>query len=105
MVVDHPAEHRELQGEGAGEQGAAVRDGCLAAQGRFVLFSDADLATPIEESLRAREAKDAGKPVRKVIVVHKDHRDCKAQLDLRVLKDHKAILVQKVHRVHKAHKD
>jgi len=30
-------------------KGAAVRKGVLAAQGRYVLFSDADLATPIEE--------------------------------------------------------
>ncbi|HUH01243.1 MAG TPA: dolichyl-phosphate beta-glucosyltransferase, partial [Kofleriaceae bacterium] len=30
-------------------KGAAVRTGMLAAAGRYVLFSDADLATPIEE--------------------------------------------------------
>ena len=30
-------------------KGAAVRRGALAAQGKYVLFSDADLATPIEE--------------------------------------------------------
>ncbi len=33
-------------------KGAAVRSGCLAASGKYVLFSDADLATPIEEWLR-----------------------------------------------------
>jgi dolichyl-phosphate beta-glucosyltransferase len=31
-------------------KGAAVRRGMLAARGRYVLFSDADLATPIEEA-------------------------------------------------------
>ena len=30
-------------------KGSAVRTGCLSAQGKYVLFSDADLATPIEE--------------------------------------------------------
>lgn len=30
-------------------KGAAVRDGVMAARGRFVLFSDADMSTPIEE--------------------------------------------------------
>ena len=30
-------------------KGAAVRTGMLAAQGRYILFSDADLSTPIEE--------------------------------------------------------
>lgn len=30
-------------------KGAAVRDGVMAAKGRYILFSDADLSTPIEE--------------------------------------------------------
>ncbi|OGR50706.1 MAG: hypothetical protein A3I11_02235 [Elusimicrobia bacterium RIFCSPLOWO2_02_FULL_39_32] len=30
-------------------KGAAVREGVLATEGKYVLFSDADLATPIEE--------------------------------------------------------
>jgi glycosyltransferase involved in cell wall biosynthesis len=33
-------------------KGAAVREGVLAARGEFVLFSDADLSTPIEEADR-----------------------------------------------------
>lgn len=41
-------------------KGAAVRDGCLAATGRFVLFSDADLATPIEESAKLFRALEEG---------------------------------------------
>jgi dolichyl-phosphate beta-glucosyltransferase len=41
-------------------KGAAVRDGILAARGREILFSDADLATPIEELLPLRAALAAG---------------------------------------------
>jgi len=33
-------------------KGATVRDGMLASQGKYILFSDADLATPIEELKR-----------------------------------------------------
>jgi dolichyl-phosphate beta-glucosyltransferase len=41
--------HTENRGKGA-----AVRSGVLAAQGRYVLFADADGATPIEEERRLR---------------------------------------------------
>lgn len=44
-IVSHP------QNRG---KGAAVRSGVLAAQGRYVLFADADGATPIEEERRLR---------------------------------------------------
>lgn len=37
-------------------KGAAVRDGVLAARGELILFSDADLSTPIEEFDRLAEA-------------------------------------------------
>ncbi|MDQ3336881.1 MAG: glycosyltransferase family 2 protein [Myxococcota bacterium] len=37
-------------------KGAAVRAGVLASSGREVLFSDADLSTPIEELVRLRRA-------------------------------------------------
>ncbi len=33
-------------------KGATVREGMLSAQGKYILFSDADLATPIEELKR-----------------------------------------------------
>ncbi len=41
-------------------KGAAVRDGVLAAKGELILFSDADLSTPIEEWQRFEEAFQAG---------------------------------------------
>lgn len=41
-------------------KGAAVRDGCLAARGQYVLFTDADLATPIEEASKLYAALDEG---------------------------------------------
>jgi dolichyl-phosphate beta-glucosyltransferase len=41
-------------------KGAAVRAGMLAAQGDRVLFSDADLATPIEELAKLEERLDRG---------------------------------------------
>lgn len=41
-------------------KGAAVRAGMLAAEGRRVLFSDADLATPIEELAKLERALDGG---------------------------------------------
>ena len=44
-------------------KGAAVRTGCLAAVGRYVLFTDADLATPIEEASKLYAALDAGNDV------------------------------------------
>lgn len=45
-------------------KGAAVRAGVLASRGREVLFSDADLATPIEELERLRAARaQAGAPI------------------------------------------
>jgi dolichyl-phosphate beta-glucosyltransferase len=41
-------------------KGAAVRAGVLASTGALVLFSDADLATPIEELASLRRALDGG---------------------------------------------
>ena len=37
-------------------KGAAVRSGCLAARGRFVVYMDADLAVPVEETGRVLQA-------------------------------------------------
>lgn len=41
-------------------KGAAVRTGVLAARGRFVMFADADGATPIEEELKLRQRIEQG---------------------------------------------
>jgi glycosyltransferase involved in cell wall biosynthesis len=48
FAVDHP--HVVLVENDHRGKGYAVRTGMLAAQGRYVLFSDADLATPITEA-------------------------------------------------------
>ena len=37
-------------------KGAAVRSGCLAARGRFIVYTDADLAVPVEEVGRVVQA-------------------------------------------------
>lgn len=50
-LIRHPANRGK---------GAAVRTGMLAATGLFLLFADADGATPIEEEARFREAIDGG---------------------------------------------
>ncbi len=44
-------------------KGAAVRSGMLAARGEYLLFSDADLSTPIEEVERLMEALQAGSDI------------------------------------------
>jgi dolichyl-phosphate beta-glucosyltransferase len=44
-------------------KGAACRTGVLAAQGRRILISDADLSTPIAEERRLREALEGGADV------------------------------------------
>ncbi|MCU0693323.1 MAG: glycosyltransferase family 2 protein [Polyangiaceae bacterium] len=49
-------------GENRGK-GAAVRAGVLAARGREILFSDADMATPIEELAKLRAALAAGNDI------------------------------------------
>jgi len=41
-------------------KGAAVRTGVLAAKGNLILFSDADLSTPIEEFEKLRRVMDEG---------------------------------------------
>jgi len=44
-------------------KGAAVRTGMLAARGEYVLFSDADLSTPIEEVEHLMAALEAGRDI------------------------------------------
>ena len=54
--------HMIRHGENKGK-GAAVRTGILSATGRLVLFTDADLSTPIEDLERLVDALDAGADV------------------------------------------
>ena len=50
-LIDNPGNHGK---------GYSVRNGMLHAQGRIVLFSDADLSSPIEESLKLFAALESG---------------------------------------------
>ena len=54
---EHFALHRLGRNRG---KGAAVREGFAKSRGDFVLFSDADLSTPIEEYERLQEVVDRG---------------------------------------------
>ncbi|HEV3233071.1 MAG TPA: dolichyl-phosphate beta-glucosyltransferase [Candidatus Dormibacteraeota bacterium] len=54
----HLLRHQNNQGKGA-----AVRTGIMAATGRLVLFTDADLSTPIADLERLVQALDAGADV------------------------------------------
>lgn len=51
QLVENPGNHGK---------GYSVRNGMLQARGRIVLFSDADLSSPIEESLKLFATLDAG---------------------------------------------
>ncbi len=55
IASDEPRVRLVELGQNAGK-GAAVRAGMLAAEGASVLFSDADLATPIEELTKLERA-------------------------------------------------
>jgi dolichyl-phosphate beta-glucosyltransferase len=54
---------RVLRNECNRGKGASIRRGMLAARGQRVLFSDADLSTPIEELAKLEHALDAGAKV------------------------------------------
>lgn len=54
---------RLIQHEANRGKGAAVRTGVLEATGEFVLYMDADLATPVEEAPRLIEALASGADV------------------------------------------
>jgi dolichyl-phosphate beta-glucosyltransferase len=55
---DHPGFALHRLGRNRGK-GAAVREGFARSRGDFVLFSDADLSTPIEEYARLQQVVDA----------------------------------------------
>ncbi|SRR5579871_879807 len=54
---------RLVENPGNRGKGYSVRNGMLHARGRVVLFSDADLSSPIEEAPKLLEALDAGADV------------------------------------------
>ena len=59
-------------------KGAAVRSGCLAARGRFVVYMDADQAVPVEEVGRVVQALLDGCDVAVGTRVQPDGRDMRA---------------------------
>jgi dolichyl-phosphate beta-glucosyltransferase len=59
FAAAHPATRLLAMPRNRGK-GAAVRTGVLESRGREVLFSDADLSTPIDELIRLRAALHAG---------------------------------------------
>lgn len=65
VARDYSAAHRAVQviANDHRGKGFAVRSGMLAGQGRYLLFSDADLATPIEEWEKLYEQLRAGSDV------------------------------------------
>ena len=64
-------------------KGAACRAGVLAATGRRILITDADLSTPIEEERRLRQALDAGADVAIGSRAHPEARITRSQSPLR----------------------
>jgi dolichyl-phosphate beta-glucosyltransferase len=62
VAAEHPQVQLLALPRNAGK-GAAVRAGVLASRGRTVLFSDADLSTPIEELGKLEAALDGGADV------------------------------------------
>ena len=52
-----------LRGEGNRGKGSSVRKGVLAAANEYILFTDADLSTPIEEMEKLSAALDAGSDI------------------------------------------
>jgi dolichyl-phosphate beta-glucosyltransferase len=65
ITADLPAalSIRLVQHERNRGKGAAIRTGVLAANGRYVFFMDADLATPPEDALRLLDRLKEGAPV------------------------------------------
>lgn len=59
-------------------KGASVKEGCLAALGDYVLFSDADLATPIEEADKLWAALKQGYDIAIGSRVHPNGRDMRS---------------------------
>src|SRR3954470_8966902 len=62
-ALPHSVARRALRHDTNRGKGAAVRTGCLAANGRYIAFIDADLATPPEELPPLLAALEAGADV------------------------------------------
>jgi dolichyl-phosphate beta-glucosyltransferase len=73
LVQVSPRRHAVNRGKGA-----AVRTGCLVARGRYVIFTDADLAVPLVEADRLLEALRAGCEVAIGTRVQPDGKDMRA---------------------------
>lgn len=61
-MTTHPNLHL-IRNDGNRGKGFSVRNGLLQAQGQIVMFTDADLSSPIEEAERLFAALDAGADV------------------------------------------
>lgn len=59
FIAKNPILHL-IENPGNRGKGHSVRNGMLHARGRIVLFSDADLSSPIEESLKLFQALESG---------------------------------------------
>lgn len=59
-------------------KGAAVRSGCLAARGRFVVYMDADLAVPVDDMGKALAALESGCDLAIGSRIQPDGRDMRA---------------------------
>ena len=78
-------------------KGAAVRTGCLAAQGEYVMFIDMDLAVPVEEVGRVLERLEAGVDVAVGTRLHPGGQDMRSsQPPLRRLAGRLFVLVRRL---------
>lgn len=85
-------------------KGAAVRTGCLAAQGVYVVFTDMDLAVPVEEVGRLLERLEAGADVAVGTRLHPGGRDMRSsQPPLRRLAGRLFVLVRRLVAVPELH--
>jgi len=78
-------------------KGAAVRTGCLAAQGEYVVFTDMDLAVPVEEVGRVLERLEVGVDVAVGTRLHPGGQDMRSsQPALRRLAGRLFVLVRRL---------
>jgi dolichyl-phosphate beta-glucosyltransferase len=85
-------------------KGAAVRTGCLAARGRYVVFTDMDLAVPPQEVGRALERLAAGADVAVGTRLHPDGQDMRSsQPPLRRLAGRLFVVVRRLMAVPEFH--